>query len=173
MQGSATAPQIISYFVGGAILLIVMTMRFRSVGRQRRLKLERLWVVPAILATLMILAFVGAPPSPLTLGLCGVVLLIGAGIGWQRGRMMQIHVDPQTHELSQTTSLAAMLFLLAIIAFRFGAGALMQSGVLPVHVNPVAMSDVLLSFALGMFGVTRLEMFLRARRMLAGARAKA
>jgi hypothetical protein len=64
-----------------------------------------------------------------------------------------------------------MLFLVAIIAVRFGARALVESGVLPVHTNPMAISDVLLSFALGMFGVARVEMFLRARRLLASVRA--
>jgi hypothetical protein len=45
--------------------------------------------------------------------------------------------------------------------------------VLPVHADPRAMTDVLLSFAVGLIGVARLEMFLRARRLLAEARAGA
>jgi hypothetical protein len=40
-----------------------------------------------------------------------------------------------------------------------------------VQANPMAITDVLLSFAVGMFGVMRVEMFLRARRLLAEAKA--
>jgi hypothetical protein len=169
MQPTAQ-PQLISYLISGAVIALVMALRLRNIGRQRRLRLETLWVMPGVLVALTALAFSSAPPSPLTLLLCVPALLIGAAVGWQRGRAMHIAVDPETHELSQSTSRAALLFLLAIVAVRFGARALMLSGYVPVHVNPMALSDVLLSFALGMIGVARLEMYLRARRLLAIAR---
>jgi len=173
MQSGTAQPQLLSYVIGGGILLLVMALRFRSVGRHRRLRLERLWIAPALIAAIVVLTFVGAPPSPLTLAICLVALLIGGALGWQRGRMMEIHVDPETHELNQVTSAAAMLFLLAIIAMRFGSRALIEADVLPVHLDPRAVTDVLLSFALGLLGTSRLEMFLRARRMLAAARSGA
>ena len=173
MQDQPANPQIISYVIAGAVLVLVMFFRMRNVGRQRRLRLEWLWVLPAILLALMTLTMISAPPSPLTLGLSAVALLIGGAVGWQRGRMMQIHVDPATHELNQVNSMAAMMFIVVIIALRLGARAVVDAGILPVHVDPVAMTDVLLSFVVGMFGIARLEMFLRARRLLAGAREKA
>ncbi len=171
MQPGAAQPQTISYLIGGAVLLLVLALRFRSVGRHRRLRLERLWIAPALIAAIAVLILVGAPPSPLTLALSLAALLIGSAVGWQRGRMMQIHVDPETHELNQVMSPAALLFLLAIIAVRFGARALIDAEVLPVHLDPRAVTDILLSFALGLIGTTRLEMFLRARRLLAASRA--
>jgi hypothetical protein len=171
MHASPAQPQTISYIIGGAMLLLVLVLRFRSVGRQRRLRLELMWILPAFLVAVAGLVFITAPPSPTTLGLCALTLLMGAALGWQRGRMMQISVNPETHELNQVSSLAAMLFLVAIIAMRFGARALIDSGILPVQANPMAVSDVLISFAVGMFGVMRVEMFLRARRLLAEVRA--
>lgn len=173
MQPGAAQPQLISYAIGGAILLLVMALRFRSVGRHRRLRLERLWIAPAAIAAIVALTLLNAPPSMLTLALCVVALAIGGVIGWQRGRLMQIHIDPETHELNQVMSAAAMLFLLAIIAVRFGARVLIEADVLPVHLDPRAVTDVLLSFAFGLIGTTRLEMFLRARRLLAASRADA
>jgi hypothetical protein len=170
MQGNPAQPQLISYVIGGGVLLLVLALRFRNVGRQRRLKLEWLWVVPASLAALTVLTFVTAPPSPMTVGICALALLIGGALGWQRGRMMQIHVDPETHQLNQVASLGAMLFLVAIIAVRFGARAVIDAGIVPVHADPMAISDVLLSFAVGMFGVMRVEMFMRGKRLLAAAR---
>jgi hypothetical protein len=171
MQLGSPQPQTISYLIGGAMLLLVMVLRFRNVGRHRKLRLETLWIVPAILGGLAVMTFATALPSPLTLGLSLVALAIGSAVGWQRGRLMEIHVDPETHELNQRASLAGMLFLVAIIAVRFGGRMLIESGVLPVHADPRAVTDVLLSFAVGLIGVARLEMFLRARRLLAEARA--
>ncbi len=159
-----------SYAITAAVILLVMALRLRNVGRHRRVRLEWLWVVPAIFVVLMGATFADTHPSPITLGLCGVALAAGAAIGWQRGRMMHIHVDPETHELNQVTSPAAMVFIVVILLIRFGTRGLVESGVLPVHVDPTAISDVLLSFAVGMFAVARLEMFLRARRLLAEAR---
>ena len=52
-----------------------------------------------------------------------VGLLIGAAVGWQRGKMMHIHVDPETHALNQKASPAAMFFLIALIVVRSGARA--------------------------------------------------
>jgi len=170
MQGNPAQPQLISYAIGGAALLVVLALRFRSVGRQRRLRLEYLWIVPAILAALAMLTFVSAPPSPMTTGLCALAFAVGGALGWQRGKMMQIQIDPETHQLNQVAGLGAMLFLVAIIAIRFGARALIEAGIVPVHANPMAISDVLLSFAVGMFGVMRVEMFMRGKRLLAAAR---
>jgi hypothetical protein len=119
MQGNPAQPQLISYVIGGAVLLLVLALRFRSVGRRRRMRLEWMWIFPAILLALAALTFVSAPPSPMTEGVSALALLIGGALGWQRGRMMQIHVDPETHELNQVASLGAMLFLVAIIAIRF------------------------------------------------------
>lgn len=163
-------PQTTSYLIAGVVLLVVMVLRLRRAGRPRRLRVERLWVVPAILLVLTILTFAEAPPSLAAVAASTVALLIGAAVGWQRGRLMRITVDPETHELNQASSAGAMLFIVAIILVRFGARALAESGTLPVHADPRAMSDVLLSFAFGMFGVARLEMFLRAKRLLAEAR---
>jgi hypothetical protein len=165
------SPQTISYIVSGTIIILVLALRMRRVGQRRPLKLERLWIVPAMFLAITALTFAQARPSPITLTLCAVSLMFGAALGWKRGQMMQIHVDPETHELGQVQSWAAMLFFLAIFGVRFGARALIDSGTLPVHVDPTAVTDVLITFALGMFTTMRVEMFLRARRLLEAARA--
>ncbi|HEX6741864.1 MAG TPA: hypothetical protein VF079_08740, partial [Sphingomicrobium sp.] len=93
-------------------------------------------------------------------------LAIGAAVGWQRGKMMHIHVDPETHALNQKASPAAMLFLMALIAVRaFGRGLLGAEGV-----SPAMLTDPLIAFALGMFTLTRVEMYFRAKRLLEEAR---
>ena len=83
--------------------------------------------------------------------------------------MMEIHVDPETHALNQKPSPAAMFFLIALIVVRSGARSLLgrTSGV-----SPAMLTDPVIAFALGMFTLTRIEMYLRAKRLLEEARSR-
>jgi hypothetical protein len=94
---------------------------------------------------------------------------MGAAVGWQRGKMMHIHVDPETHALNQKASPAAMFFLIALIVVRSAArGVVGQES----SVSPAMLTDPLIAFALGMFTLTRLEMYLRAKRLLEEVRGR-
>jgi len=111
--------------------------------------------------------FVQLPPRGWVAIASAVGLAIGAAVGWYRGKMMHISVDPETHALNQKASPAAMMFLIALIAVRMAArGILGQEGA----VSPAMLTDPLVAFALGMFSLTRLEMYLRAKRLLEEAR---
>jgi hypothetical protein len=114
--------------------------------------------------------FVQLPPTGWVAIACVVALLIGAAVGWQRGKMMHIHVDPETHALNQKGSPAAMVFLIALIAMRMAARSILGPG---SGVSPAMLTDPLIAFALGMFSVQRIEMYLRARRLLEEARSRA
>jgi len=85
--------------------------------------------------------------------------------------MMHIKVDPETHEISQKGSLAAMAFIVVLILIRMGARNAEALGIPGMHFDVMAMTDVLIAFALGMLTMQRVEMFLRARRLLEEARA--
>lgn len=169
MNGQPQSP--LAYLIPIVTIAIVMFFRFRSMGKARPLRLERLWVVPAIYLALTVLLF--AQMTPHGLGWLWAVLALAAGgaIGWYRGAAMKIHVDPETHALNQTASPLAMLFLLALIGVRFAirAGAAYEAGL--GHVDVVLVTDCLVAFALGLLSVTRLEMFLRGSRLLREARA--
>jgi membrane protein CcdC involved in cytochrome C biogenesis len=63
-----------------------------------------------------------------------------------------------------------MFFLIALIVVRMGARSILgQTG----GVSPAMLTDPLIAFALGMFAMTRLEMYLRAKRLLEEARGRA
>lgn len=160
----------ISYAVTIGIVVIVLALRMRRMGQMRPLKLETLWVVPAIYFVVALLMFWQLPPTG-WVGIASLVgLAIGAGVGWQRGKMMHIHVDPETHALNQKASPAAMFFLIVLIVVRMAARSIFgQEG----GISPAMLTDPLIAFALGMFSLTRLEMFLRARRLLEKARGRA
>ncbi|MDO7842419.1 CcdC protein domain-containing protein [Sphingomonas immobilis] len=173
MQVHAAHPnQWISYAITAVIVVVVLALRMRGMSRMRRLRLETLWVVPAIYAAFAAVMFYEFPPSPLGWLVCAVALFAGAAIGWQRGKLMHIHVDPETHRLDQRASPAAMLFIVVLIAVRFGAREMLASGAgASFHLSTMLVTDVLIALALGLFAATRLEMYLRAKRLLEEARA--
>jgi membrane protein CcdC involved in cytochrome C biogenesis len=152
----------ISYAITFGIIAVVMALRLRRMGKMRPLKLETLWIVPAVYLAVALLMYWQLPPTGLVAIVSAVGLAIGAGVGWQRGKMMHIHVDPETHALNQKASPAAIFFLIGIIAVRaLGRGILGSEGI-----SPAMLTDPLIAFALGMFTLTRLEMYLRAKRLL-------
>jgi membrane protein CcdC involved in cytochrome C biogenesis len=138
-------------------------------GQLRPLKLETLWVVPTIYLVLAGLMFWQIPPKGWIAIASIIALAIGAAVGWQRGTMMHIHVDPETHALNQKASPAAMIFLIALVVVRSGAKTLLGE----THAVSAAMlTDPLIAFALGMLTLTRVEMYLRAKRMLKEVRGR-
>jgi len=159
----------ISYAITIGIILVVLALRMRRMGKMRPLKLETLWIVPAVYLVVAILLYIQLPPTGSVAIACLVALLVGAAVGWKRGTMMHIHVDPETHALNQKASPAAMIFLIALIAVRMlGRGLLNSAGV-----SPAMLTDPLIAFALGMFTLTRVEMYLRAKRLIEEARGRA
>ena len=135
----------------------------------RPLKLGSLWIVPVLYFAVAAMMFVQLPPTGWVAIASCIGLLIGAAVGWQRGKMMHIHVDPETHALNQKASPAAMLFLVALIVVRMLArGVIGAEGGL----SPAMLTDPLIAFALGMFTLQRVEMYLRARRLLEEARGR-
>lgn len=170
VQGHPVQPSWISYAITFGIIVIVMALRFRRMAKMRSLNLGTLWIVPALYFIIAALMFAQLPPTGAVAIASTAGLLIGAGVGWARGKMMQIHVDPETHALNQKASPAAMFVLIALVAVRAGArGILGQES----SVSPAMLTDPLIAFALGMFTLTRLEMYLRAKRLLEEARARA
>jgi hypothetical protein len=152
------------------VIMVVMALRWRRMSRARALRIETLWILPAVYAAVVGLIFFSAPPTMAGWGWSVLALAIGAGLGWYRGGMMQIQVDPQTHALSQKASPAAFLLLIGLVAVRSALRVELVGG----GGRGVAMlaTDIAMAFALGLIATTRVEMALRARRLLADARAK-
>jgi len=159
----------IGYAITFAIILVVFGLRMRRMGKMRPLRLETLWIVPSLYLAITAWMFVQLPPTGSVAIASAAALIAGAAVGWKRGTMMHIHVDPQTHALNQKASPAAMIFLLVLVAVRsLGRGVLGAEGV-----SPAMLTDPLIAFALGMLTLTRVEMYFRGRRLLEEARSGA
>lgn len=161
----------ISYAIPLVVIAVVMAIRWKRMSRVRPLRLERLWMLPAFYAVVIGFTFSRFPPHGWGWAFCVAGVALGGALGWQRGRMMRITIDPETHALGQTSSPAALFFIILLIVVRSSArGAMTYAG--PTGLDPMAITDVLMALALGLFTAQRLEMYLRGRRMLAAARAR-
>ncbi|HUO21308.1 MAG TPA: hypothetical protein VMU59_02190 [Caulobacteraceae bacterium] len=156
-----------SHLISYAVMLVALVLVIRRNMRGRRLRVEALWIMPAVMIALT--AFViAAEPEPAAATVAGLVLsaLVGAAVGWQRGRFTRIELDPATHSFTSRASVAGMIFIAVLFLARLGLRAYVAATARNPAVT-MAVSDALLLFAVGLVSVQRLEMWLRCRRMLA------
>lgn len=159
----------VGLYIGLAIAVIVLLLRNQ---KPRSLRIELLWIRPLIFMGLMAAAIIALPPAgaPLDIALLTVAAVIGAGIGWQRGRFIHIEVHPETHALTTRVSPLGLAFIVAIIALRMGLRGVTAGGAGAMPISTATASDALIVLAGVMMVVQSLEMWLRARRLLAEAR---
>ncbi|PTS75706.1 DUF1453 domain-containing protein, partial [Sphingomonas sp. HMWF008] len=139
---------------------VVMAIRAPRLMRLRPLHRDRLWMIPAIYAAVVVLIFVQRPPSLLGWGVAALGLAVGAALGWQRGKTMRIAHDPVTGQLMQKGSIWAVVFIAVLFALKTISQT--EGGALHLDVN--LLIDGLAALSLGMFSAQRLEMYLRATK---------
>ena len=165
MPGANPLP---AYVLTAIIVIALFAFRLRRMQRLRPLRLDRLWVAPALFLALSVTILVGHPPQGVDWAWLVLALLIGGGLGWVRGRLIHITLDPATRVLNMRASPAALLFLIAVYFLRFGARTLMTSQSSSLHIDIALVTDASVLLATGLFGISCLEMWLRGRRILAG-----
>ena len=162
-QGESWAATLLPFVV----IAVVMALRIRSMSRERPLKLANLWVAPAIYLVIVVAMLFTLPPPPKGWGLIVVGIGLGATVGWYRGRFIHIHRDAETGELRQRASPIAMLLLLVLIVVKLGARQLFgETAATQPGSSAMLLTDAFIGFALGLLSATRLELYLRARRLL-------
>lgn len=160
----------LSTLIPFVLIAVVIAFRMRSMSKERPLKVETLWVVPVVYLALVGFLLTTLPPSPLGWGLMGAGVGIGAAIGWHRGKLIRIHRDEQSGELRQKVSPLAMLLIVGLIALKMGARAIFgDTAVAHPGSGAMLLTDAFLGFALGLLTATRIELYLRAQRILATA----
>jgi Protein of unknown function (DUF1453) len=107
------------------------------------------------------------PPNPAGWAVMTAGLAAGAVLGWQRGKLIRIEHNADTGQLSQRASPLAMILLLGLVVLKLGAREIFGDSA-AAHPGSGAMllTDAFIGFALGLLSATRLELYLRARRIL-------
>jgi hypothetical protein len=154
------------------IILPILYFRMRRMAKPQALKLNRMWIRPAILiaaASIVLLVPVpGAPRiAPADWLWVALAALLGAAAGWQWGRTTRLHLHPEDGTLMQTGSMAGMMVLVTLVVLRLGlrTGLRMEAGAW--HLNVLMLTDISIVFSALLFAVRGLEIFLRARRVMA------
>jgi hypothetical protein len=119
-----------------------------------------------------------SPPTTM-LGIASLVagLALGALAGWYRGRLTRITIDPETHAMTSQASIWGTVLIGGLIAVRYGVRLYLMPDAMTggAHTKlgdtATIVTDGLLAFTVGMMCVARLEMWLRARKLLAEAQA--
>lgn len=154
-----------------AVWFLIIVMIVARNLRPRRLQVGLLWMRPAILLLFIAGYFYRFPPQSLTdvAGLA-VGFAVGGALGWWRGGFTRIEIDPATHTVMQQASPIGVLVILVLFAVRAGVRfVVVQSGAaLPASVETV--SGWLLALAVGLVVLQQLEIWLRARRLMAEAK---
>jgi hypothetical protein len=168
MGGANLGPRSLSTIITVAIVIGVMMLRN---SKPRPLRIERLWIRPVIFLALLVSAFAAAPPplTAATVALIATGLAAGCALGWQRGRFMRIEVHPETHDITSRASPLGIIFILVLVVVRIGMRGAIAGGGAIGGVPAAAAADALIALAAGMMMTQSLEMWLRARRLLAEA----
>ncbi|WP_333571112.1 DUF1453 domain-containing protein [Sphingomonas sp.] len=162
-------PHLIQYGITALVVGLILALRVRRMAKSRPLTLERLWIIPALYALLVASLFLRTQPSLGGWALCAAALVVGAGLGWQRGKLMHLSVDPETHQLNQKASIGGLLFIVVLIAVKM----IGQAEGSALHLNVMLLTQAFGTMALGLFSAMRVEMYLRGKRLLQQARAAA
>ena len=156
------------YVFVGACFALAIVIRVRQFGKPQRLRLGTLWIIPAIFILLAALIFTAFPPSGLGWLWIGLGLMLGSAIGWQRGRLVEIGIDRGTGRLNQRSSPAALLFIGVLIAVRWALHFIVALSDARWHLGAMLVSGIFIAFAIGVLTAFRIEIFMRARRLLRG-----
>ena len=149
------------------ILLPVLYLRMRRMTQARPLKWQYLWVRPAILLVIAGLVLVSSPPPLAGLPWLGLAAIAGAAAGWQWGRTMRIEMHPENGTMMAKGGQAAMLVVVVLVAMRLGLRSGLQMEAQQWHIDALLITDASILFSALLFGVRGLEMFLRARKVMA------
>lgn len=162
-QGGSLASLLLPF----VIIAVVLALRIRSMSKERPLKVGTLWVVPVLYLLIAGSMLFTLTPSPLGWGLLVTGLGVGLVVGWHRGKLIRIDRNAETGELRQKASPLAMLLVFALIVLKLGARAIFGDTAAG-HPGSSAMllTDAFIGFALGLLSATRMELYLRARRIL-------
>jgi hypothetical protein len=151
--------------------LVVLILVSRN-SRPRRLRIETLWLTPVIYVALLGPTLFYAPPpiTPISLGLLALSATFGAVAGWQRGRFTRIDIHPETHDITARQSTIGLVFIVAILAVRVAGRDFLAAYAEALHLPVIAALDAFFIFAIVMLSAQRLEVWLRASKMLADAK---
>jgi hypothetical protein len=173
-----TQQQVLRYFLPLIVALAILYFRMRKMTKAQPLKRGRLWIRPAIILIAAVLILVMPQPGQHAVrhflaqdwAWLGLAAGLGGIAGWHWGRTMAIEVHPEDGTLMVKGGQLAILVMGALILFRIGLRTGLRLEASAWHLDMLLISDALIVFSASLFTLRAVEMYLRARRVMARAR---
>lgn len=161
----------LAYLLPVLIILPILYFRLRRAMKPQVLKLNQLWIRPALYIVIAGLVVLAPQPGAQPLATQDAIWLVlaaalGAAGGWQMGRATAIHVDAEKGTLMATGGQAAMIIIIVLIAVRMGVRTGLNLEASAWHLNVAVITDASIVFAGFLFAARGLEMYLRAQRVM-------
>lgn len=154
-----------SILISALVIGVVLFFRARRMSVKRPLNLGTLWIVPVVFVAIGAITLAQFPPHGTDWLWLGLALVLGVALGWQRGRLMKIWVEPESGRLMTQGSGWALVFLVVLIVLRMVLRTGLTMEARTGAVSPALINSTFVFFAIGLFGTQRGEMALRALRL--------
>jgi membrane protein CcdC involved in cytochrome C biogenesis len=163
-------PKTLAPIIGGVVVLLVVGFRVMRMRGVRPYNPGASLILPALLAVLASTFFIFPwPYSPKNAAIAAGALLAGAIVGWWRGKLMHLTIAGPG-KLNIQASPLAILVLVGLLVVRMALRFSILADHAPDSPFVLALDGAFIAFGVGLLGVARLEMFLRARKLLAASR---
>ncbi|MCM3134146.1 hypothetical protein M3629_15240 [Paenibacillus polysaccharolyticus] len=145
------------------LIIVLLSMR------EKEVKLDRMWMLPVIVAVAIFFNISQVPLTGLTLLFYMLFLVIGCGIGLWRAWMERLRVDALTGKVMSKGSMGTAIVLIIIMLVKHYISTLdvHHISTLDVHHSVVALSSALLFIPLGSIAARRFIIYYRVRHMQA------
>lgn len=151
-------------------LALILVLRLRRPSVEKPVSARFLWLAPSLYLAAVSFMLVRHPPTTTgwLLALAGFV--VGAALGWLRGRLFSLRVDPNSGSVLRRRSRWAITMLMGIVALRFVANLWVGpvTDGTPSSAAALLVTDLMLGLIFGVLTATRVEVAMRVRRLLAG-----
>lgn len=156
-----------------AVILVMLVAVLGRAVSSKKAVIERLWISPVFLvvAAAALVELSAASLGPLTLVALAAAFVVGAAVGWRRGRLTPVEIDPDARALASPVSPGGVMLVVALFLVRYfihslavyEPKALLGGG--PDEIGLIL--DGLAMFVVGMVAAGQFELWIRCRRLLA------
>lgn len=166
-------PQQYGPLIGIAVAVVIILLRN---SKPRTLRPQFMWVAPLIVIVAIGFGLWGLTKSPglshAPFGVAdwtvlAVALILGGAAGWWRGKMMTIEKHPDGTLKAQASPIGLIL-IVALLLGRRALSAFLEPHAASLGLSSLAVTDAFMILIVGMIVMQRIEMFIRARKVMAG-----
>jgi len=153
-------------YVVPLLVAAILLRRAMRAQKPRAVRMQRLWIFPAILVVATFLSLKREPPPGI--GVMAAFLfacLAGGALGWFRVHTLEFMVDSESGAVSTRATRLGALLIVGLIALRYGADLAFKDLGLTAGANVVHVTDAMLIFSTSMFVARSIHTWIRARAL--------